>query len=139
MLEKYKPKAKIPEQWRKAADILGIRNSDFLGGIERCEFSVAQLTAILDLGFISLEHKYNYAPNVETFYNFGKRAEGYGATMAYEGFLENKYRDGSRLIIEGVRVTNFPDSASFVMDFSQTFHKADEFTSSAELLRAWYD
>jgi len=62
-----------------------------------------------------------------------------GATLMFEGYLENKYRDGSRLIIEGIKVTHFPDSASLTMDFSQTFHESDEFTANAELLRAWYD
>jgi len=130
---------RTPEEWNKAAEILGIKQNDFSGGIERCEFTVAQLTAVLDLGFISLTHKYNDAPNVETYYNFGKRAEAQGATMLYEGYLESQYRDGSRLIIEGVKVTDFYDKVDLILEFSQNFHDADEFTANAELLRAWYD
>jgi len=139
MNSKQKTEIRTPEEWNKAAEILGIKHNDFLGGVERCEFSVAQLAAILDIGFISLKHKYNDAPNVETYYNFGKRAEAQDATMMYEGFLENQYRDGSRLIIEGVKVTNFYDKVDLILDFSQNFHDADEFTANAELLRAWYD
>ena len=43
------------------------------------------------------------------------------------------------LIIEGVKVTDFNDSASLILDFAQAFHSADEFTANSELLRAWYD
>ena len=128
-----------PENWKKVSNMLGIQDNDFLGGIERCEFSLEKLSAILELGFITLKHKFNNSPTVETFYEFGKRAEGYGATVDFLGFLESKYRKDARLVVEGVKVTSFSDSANLILDFSQTFHDADEFTANAVLLRAWYD
>lgn len=84
-------------------------------------------------------HKFNYSPSVEIFYEFGKRAEAYGASVEYIGFLEHNSRDNGRLVIDGIKVTAFPDSANLIMDFSQTFHDADEFTAKSNLLRAWYD
>jgi hypothetical protein len=127
------------KEWKEVAALIGIERAEFLGGVENCDFSIEQLSAVIELGFISLEHKYNYAPSVEVFYEFGKRAIEHSATVLFEGFLESQYRKNSRLIIEGIRITNIPDSSKLVMDFAQTFHGADEFTSNHELLRAWYD
>ena len=127
------------EQWNLVAEMLGLKGHSFFGGIERCDFSVFQLNTILEMGFISPGYRFNNSPTVKTFFEFGKRAEAYGATVVYEGFLESKNRKGALLLIEGVRVTNFSDSVSLILDFSQTFHTADEFTANHELLRAWYD
>ena len=55
------------------------------------------------------------------------------------GFLESEYRSDTRLLIEGIKITNFPKSVDLIMSFAQTFHSADEFTSNHEILRAWYD
>ena len=129
----------MPELWEKVAEMLGINNNDFLGGIERCEFPLEKLTAALALGFITPDYKFNNSPTVKTFYEFGKRAEEYGATVEFIGYLESKYRNDARLIVDGVEITAFSDSASLILDFSQTFHDADEFTANSELLRAWYD
>ena len=132
--------SKIPsEQWDTVAEILGVKEKTFFGGVERCEFSLKQLFGFIETGFIMPEYKFNSSPTVETFFEFGKRAEAYGASVEYMGFLESKSRDNARLVVEGNEVTSFPDSASLIMDFSQTFHDADEFTTNAELLRAWYD
>jgi len=127
------------DQWNLVAEMLGIKGNSFFGGVERCDFSVFQLAGILERGFISPRYRFNNSPTVETFFKFGKRAEAYGGTVVYEGYLEPKHRKGARLVIEGVRVTNFPDSVGLVLHFSQTFHTADEFTANHELLRAWYD
>jgi len=132
-------KPQISENWKRVAEILGIKGYEFLGGIERCDFSLEKLTAVLDLGFISSEYKFNNSPTVETFYEFGKRAEAEGAIVEFIGFIESKYRENATLIIEGLMVTDFADKANLILDFSQTFHSADEFTAKAELLRAWYD
>ena len=132
-------RSKINEQRSLVAEMLGLKGKSFFGGAEYCEFSVFQLNTFLEIGFISLEYMFNDSPTVETFFKFGKRAEAYGATVVYEGFLGSKFRNNARLVIEGVRVTNFPASASLILDFSQTFHTADEFTANHELLRAWYD
>ena len=127
------------EQWDAVAKMLGLKDKEFLGGVEHCVFSVGQLSAFLDLDVIKPEYKCNNSPTVETFYEFGKRAEESGASVQYIGFLESKSRDDARLVIDGVEVAEFSDSASLILDFSQTFHDADEFTASAELLRVWYD
>jgi len=127
------------EQWDMAAKMLGVKNKDFLGGVENCRFSVGQLSAILDLGIIKPAYKCNNSPTAETFYEFGKKAEESGASVEYIGFLESETRNDARLVIEGIEITKFPDLASLILDFSQTFHDADEFTSNSELLRAWYD
>ena len=127
------------EQWDTAAELLGLKDKTFFGGVEDCEFTVVQLTHLLEIGFVSLSYKFNQSPTVETFYDFGKRAESYGATVTYEGFLESKARDNAHLVIDGIKVTNFSDSAELILDFSQTFHDADEFTANTGLLRAWYD
>ena len=126
-------------KWETVAEMLGISNKTFFGGVERCGFSVDILSRILDIGLAKLEFKFNNSPTVKTFFDFGQRAETYGATVEYIGFLESKYRKDAHLVVEGVKVTSFPDSASLVLDFSQTFHGADEFTANASLLRAWYD
>jgi len=127
------------KQWKQVATLLGVENAEFLGSLERYIFSFNILPQVINLGFVSLAHKFNSAPTVEVFYEFGKRAVGYGATVHLEGFLESQYREDSRLVIEGIQVTNIPDSAKLVMDFAQTFHDANEFTTNSELLRAWYD
>jgi len=129
----------MTEQWHTVADMLGVRTKKFFGGVENCEFSVDILLRILDLGFAKPEYKFNDSPTVKTFLEFGQRAETYGATVEYIGFLESQYRKDAHLVVEGVKVTSFPDSASLVLDFSQTFHDADEFTANSSLLRAWYD
>ena len=140
MDKKQKIKRTItPEQWDTVAFMLGLKEKDFFGGVEHCEFSLERLTGFLDIGFIELEYKCNNSPTVKTFYKFGKRAEAYGALVGYIGFLESMSRENARLVIDGIKVTAFPDSASLIMDFSQTFHEADEFTTNSELLRAWYD
>jgi hypothetical protein len=126
-------------QWDTAAQILGLTNKQFFGGVEDCNFTAEQLSAILDIGIIKLEHSFNYSPTVGTFYEFGKRAQSYGATVKYIGFFESKSRENARLLLDGIEVTNFPDSTSLIMDFAQTFHNADEFTTEPKLLRAWYD
>ena len=130
---------KMNEQWDFVAEILDIKGKSFFGGVERCEFSLFQLKHILDIGFISPEYTFNDSPKVATLFEFGKRAEAHGATVVYEGFLESKYRCGAQLVVVGVKVTNFPDSVRLILDFSQTFHAADEFTANPKLLRAWYD
>ena len=127
------------EQWNLVAEMLGLKGHSFFGGIERCDFSVFQLNTILEMGFISPGYRFNNSPTVKTFFEFGKRAEAYRGTVVYEGFLESRYRANAQLVVTGVRVTNFPDSVSLVLDFSQTFHTADEFTANRGLLRAWYD
>ena len=128
-----------PERWDKVAELLGVKAKTFSGGVENCEFSVRQLSDTLDLGLVKPEQKYNYSPNVETFFEFGKRAETHGATVEYIGFLESKYRDDARLLVDGIRVTNFSGAVDLILDFAQTFHTADEFTANSEMLRAWYD
>ncbi len=127
------------EQWDIAAEMLGVKDSDFFSGVVNCEFSFEQLSGLINLGIIRLEHKFNNSPAVEIFYEFGKRAAVCGAMVVYIGFLESKLRDNARLVIEGVKVTKFFDSSCLILDFAQTFHGADEFTANAELLRAWYD
>ena len=127
------------EAWHAAVKILCLENKNFFGGIERCEFSLDKLLCILKLGLIKPEHRYNYSPSVEVFYEFGKRAVKYNVSVEYIGFFESEYRKDARLVIEGIKVTNVPDSSEFIMDFAQTFHKADEFTANRNLLRAWYD
>ena len=139
MNEKQKSCAKTPEQWETVAEILGLKDKAFIGGIESCEFSLEKLSYFLEIGFIRPKYKCNFSPTVETFYEFGKRAEAYGASVEYIGLLESKARDDARLLIDGIKVTRFPDSVKLIMDFSQTFHEADEFTTEPELLRAWYD
>ena len=125
-------------KWKQVAKLVCAENQDFYD-VERCLFSIDKLPGIMDLGFSSLEHRFNQSPTVEVFFEFGKRAAEIGASVHFEAFLESRYRKDSRLVIEGVRVTNFPESAKLIMDFAQTFHSADEFTASPELLRAWYD
>ena len=127
------------EQWKTVADMLGIRTKEFAGGVESCGFSLDVLSRVLELGFIKPEYKFNDSPTVKTFLEFGQRAETFGATVEYIGFLESKYRKDACLVVTGVKVTSFPDSVGLVLDFSQTFHDADEFTTNASLLRAWYD
>ena len=129
----------MAEQWDTAAKLLGLAKGAFSGGVEYCELTVAQLTRLLEIGFVSLSYKFNQSPTVETFYEFGKRAEECGATVVYEGFLESKARENAKLVIDGVKVKNFSGSSELVLDFSQTFHDADEFTAKTGLLRAWYD
>jgi hypothetical protein len=126
-------------QWDNAVEILGLKGKTFFGGVENCDFTVAQLSILLDIGMTTLDFKFNYAPTVETFYEFGKRAEADGATVTYIGFLESNGRPDARVLIDGVKVTNFPDSMSLILDFAQSFHKADEFTANSEALRAWFD
>jgi len=125
-------------KWKQVAQLVCAENEDFYD-VERCLFSIDKLPAIMDLGFSSLVHRFNQSPTVGVFYEFGKRAVELGATVHFEAFLESRYRKDSRLVIEGIRVTNFPESAKLIMDFAQTFHHADEFTAKPELLRAWYD
>ena len=124
--------------WKKVTKLSGAGNRVSLG-VERCLVSIDKLPNIMELGFSSLDHKFNDSPTVAVFYEFGKRAAKYGATVHFEAFLESQYREDSRLVIEGIRVTNFPESAKLIMDFAQTFHSADEFTAKPELLRAWFD
>jgi len=125
--------------WNEAADILNLKPKLFFGGVENCEFSLEQLTHIIDIGFLLLDFKFNNSPMVKEFYEFGKRANQLGATIIYIGFLESNYRADALLVITGIKITNFPDSMMLAMDFAQTFHKADEFTANPDLLRAWYD
>jgi len=129
----------MTEQWHTVADMLGVRTKAFYGGVENCGFSMDILSRILDLGFAKPEVKFNYSPTIKAFLDFGQRAEVCGATVEYIGFLESKYRKDACLVVTGVKVTSFPNSASLVLDFSKTFRDADEFTVSPELLRAWYD
>ena len=140
MIEKQRKKeARVSEQWDALAEMLGLRDKTFFGGVEHCEFSLEKLSGFLNLGFIIPDYKFNNSPTVEVFFEFGKRAEACGALVMYIGFLESKSRENARLVIEGIKVTSFPDSVSLILDFSQTFHDADEFTASSRLLRAWYD
>jgi len=127
------------EKWNTVADILGLRKKQFFGGVEDCEVSVQNLTDILDIGFIKPEQKMNYSPTINIFLEFGKKAVETGATVKYIGFLESEYRTDARLVIEGIKITNFPESIDLILSFAQTFHSADEFTANHEILRAWYD
>ena len=129
----------IQEKWNTVADILGLRKNEFVGGVEHCEISVQNLSAILDMDFIKPEQRMNNSPTISTFLEFGKKAMIEGATVEYIGFLESVYRKDARLVIEGIKITNFPKSADLIMNFAQAFHGADEFTSNHEILRAWYD
>jgi len=127
------------KRWKQAAKLLGIDYYSTSLGVDRCRFPLELLPEVIELGFTSFDYKFNYAPTVSTFYEFGKRAVEQGATVHLEGFLESKYRKDARFVVEGIRVTDIPDSARLIMDFAQTFHDADEFTANPELLRAWYD
>ena len=129
----------MQDQWNIVANMLGLKQKTFFGGVESCKFSVEELSSVLDMGFTKPEQKQNQAPTVETFFNFGKQAVASGAVVEYIGFLESKSRDDARLIIDGIKVTNFPESIDLILEFSQTFHGADEFTAKRDLLRAWYD
>jgi len=132
-------KVNMNNKWNKAAEILNLKGKTFFGGVENCDFSVAQLFELLDLDMTSLDFKFNQSPTVETFLEAGKLAEAAGATVSFIGFLESNYRPDARVTVTGIEITDVPDSASLIMDFAQTFHKADEFTTSAEILRAWFD
>ena len=127
------------DEWSKAVDILNLKGKEFLGGIESCDFTVAQLSELLDLGLTKLDYKFNDAPTVKTFLEVGKLAEVVGATVSFIGFLESKGRPSARAVVEGIKITNFPDSARLAMEFSQAFHQADEFITNKEMLRAWFD
>jgi hypothetical protein len=127
------------ELWDKAAKRLGLIDKTFFGGIERCDVTIEQLSYLLEIGFTWPEHRFNESATVETFFKFGKLAEKHGAKVVYISFLESRYRNNPMVVIEGVEVTDFPDSASLIMEFAQSFHGADEFTAEPELLRAWYD
>lgn len=127
------------ERWSKAAEILGLTGKKFFGGVENCDFTVAQLSALLDLSMTTPDFNANNKPTVGTFLEFGKRAETAGATVLFIGFLESDGRPDAGILVDGVEVTGFPDSASLILDFAQTFHKADEFTANSKLMRAWFD
>ena len=127
------------ELWEKVAGMLGVVDSEFFGGPERCGILVDQLSYLLEIGYTRPEYKFNYSPSVETFLKFGKLAEEQGAKVVFLGFLYSKYRENPLIVIEGIEVTGFPDSASLIMEFSESFHDADEFTTKPGLLRAWYD
>jgi hypothetical protein len=127
------------ERWSKAAEILGLTCKKFFGGVEICDFTVEQLSALLDLGMITLDFKSNSKPPAGIFFEFGKRAEAVGATVEYIGFLESNGRPDARVLVDGVEIRDFPDSVSLVLDFAQTFHESDEFTANPELMRAWFD
>lgn len=129
----------VSDNWDKAVDILGLKGKVFSGGIERCDFSVAQLSELVNLGLTKLDYSFNQSPMVEVFLEVGKQAEAFGATVTFIGFLESKGRPDAILTVEGIEITDFPDSASLIMEFSQAFHEADEFTTNAEMLRAWFD
>ena len=130
---------KHDELWEKAANMLGLTDKTFFGGIERCDVTVDQLFYLLEIGFTWPEYRFNESATIEAFFKFGKLAEKHGAKVVYLGFLESKYRNDPRIVIEGIEVTGFPDSSSLIMEFAQSFHGADEFTASPEQLRAWYD
>jgi hypothetical protein len=127
------------DKWDKAAELLGLKDKTFFGGVEHCVFTVAQLTEVLGLGVTGLNYKFNQSPTVETFFEFGKKAEATGATVSFGGYLESKDRPDAILSVDEIKITNLPDSARLIMDFSQAFHKADEFTTNKEMLRAWFD
>ena len=91
------------------------------------------------LSLTKLDHSFNQSPTVEVFLEVGKQAEVAGATVTFIGFLESNSRPDAGLAIEGIEITDFPDSATLIMSFSQAFHQADEFTANAEKLRAWFD
>ena len=116
-----------------------MKDKTFFGGVESCDFTVAQLSELLSLGLTALDHKFNQSATVETFLEIGKLAEAVGATVAFSGFLESKSRLDARVAVDGIKITSFPDSASLIMEFSQAFHRADEFTTNTEMLRAWFD
>jgi hypothetical protein len=126
-------------KWDTAAEILGLKGKEFFGGIERCEFTVEQLSGILGLSIAPPVHSCNGSPAVDAYFKFGKQAEESGATVRYIGFLESKSRKDAIAVIEGISITKFPNSASLILDFAQLFHSADEFTANAEQLYAWYD
>ena len=130
---------KHDELWENVTDMLGLTDKTFFGGIERCDVTVDQLSYLLEIGFTWPNYRSNESVTIETFFKFGKLAEKHGAKVVFLGFLESKYRKDSRIVIEGIEVTAFPDSASLIMKFAQSFHDADEFTASSEQLRAWYD
>jgi len=127
------------DNWDKAAEILGIKGEAFFGGVENCDFSVTQLSELLSLGLTALDNKFNESPTVKTFLEIGTKAEAAGAAVTFSGFLESKYRHDARAVVDSIKITNFPDSANLIMEFSQAFHQADEFTTNAEVLRAWFD
>ena len=62
-----------------------------------------------------------------------------GAKVVLLGFLYSEYRENPLIVIEGIEITDFPDSANLIMEFAESFHDADEFTAKPGLLRAWYD
>ena len=130
---------KHDELWEMAADVLGLTDKTFFGGIERCDVTVDQLSCLLEIGFTRPDYRSNDSATIETFFKFGKLAEKHGAKVVYLGFLESKFRKDPRIVIEGIEVAGFPDSTSLIMEFAQSFHGADEFTASPEQLRAWYD
>ncbi|MCL1798190.1 MAG: hypothetical protein FWG23_00380 [Eggerthellaceae bacterium] len=131
--------ASTNENWNRAVELLGLKDKTFFGGVEHCGFTVAQLSELITLGLSKPEHRFNWSPTVETFLEAGKKAEAAGAAVSFIGFLESNGRPDARVTITGIEITNVPDSASLIMDFAQIFHKADEFTTSAEILRAWFD
>ena len=127
------------DNWDKATEILGIKGKTFFGGVENCDFTVAQLFELLSLGLTALDYKFNESPTVKTFLEIGMQAEAVGATVTFSGFLESKDCPGARAVVDCIKITNFPDSVNLIMEFSQVFHQADEFTTNAEVLRAWFD
>jgi len=127
------------DRWDKAAEILNLKGKTFFGGVENCDFTVAQLFELLELDMTSLDFKFNQSPTVETFLEVGKLAEAVGATVSFSGFLESKGRPDARVVVSSITITRFPDSAGLIMKFSQAFHRADEFTTNREMLRAWFD
>ena len=81
------------DKWDAATEMLGLKDKGFFGGVERCNFTLPQLTKLIKIGLVSPEHRFNNSPTVRAFFEFGKRAEGCGAKVVFEGFLESKARE----------------------------------------------
>lgn len=54
------------------------------------------------------------------------------------GYAVSKERQDSRIVIEGIEC-DAPMTMETVIDFANTFHRADEFSLSSSRARCWYD
>lgn len=94
---------------------------------------VEVMEKLISLDFVNLDEKFNNAPTIKTFVDFAKK---YNVTFL--GYAVSLDRKDYRFSVEGIEHHACP-SREELIDFINTFKKADEIIVKNDHLYCWYD
>ena len=119
----------------KIAKILNLPQNEFI----RFDLKPSDLFRLRELGYINLEQRQNDSPSIKEFMDFVLDNFLCDFSCHFEAYLVPDFREDARLSIEGIVIDLKQVPVQAAENFYKQFIKADEYETSENNLRAWWD